>query len=71
MVARMTLTQVATYLGVDEKKAHAALNRIGVVSPAPGNDSAIMLLRDLDRAVQEIEQRRKWDEAASTQARTA
>jgi hypothetical protein len=64
MVARMTLEHVAMYLGVDERSAHAALNRIGVVSPAPGNDTTIMLIRDLERALAEIEQRRKWAEAA-------
>jgi hypothetical protein len=69
MVARMTLEQIATYLGVDERAAHAALNRIGVVSPATGDEAAIVLLRDLDRAIEEIAQRKKWAEAAG-QART-
>ena len=53
MVARMTLQQIATYLGVDERAAHAALNRIGVVSPATGDEAAIVLLRDLDRLISE------------------
>jgi hypothetical protein len=65
MVARMTLAQIADYLGTDEPLAHAALNRIGVVSPTAGEESTLVLLRDLDRAVVEIEQRRKWAAAAS------
>lgn len=64
MVARMTLAQIAQYLGVDERSAHAALNRIGVVSPATGDEAVIILMRDLDRAIEEIQQRRKWAEAA-------
>lgn len=64
MVARMTLEQIAIYLGVDERAAHAALNCIGVVSPASGDEAAIVLLRDLDRAIEEIAQRKKWAEAA-------
>lgn len=64
MVARMTLAQIAQYLGVDERAAHAALNRIGVVSPASRDEAVIILLRDLDRAIEEIHQRRKWAEAA-------
>jgi hypothetical protein len=65
MVARMTLAQIAQYLGTDERMAHAALNRIGVVSPMGGDESTLILVRDLDRALEEIEQRRKWAAAAS------
>jgi hypothetical protein len=67
MVSRMTLEQIAKYLNVDERAAHAALNRIGVPSPGSSGDSVIVLLRDLDRAQQEIELRKKW--AANGQSR--
>jgi hypothetical protein len=60
----MNLAQIARYIGVDEHSAHAALNRIGVVSPADGDEAMIVLLRDLDRAIEEIEQRQKWAAAA-------
>lgn len=65
MVARMNLAQIAKYLNVDERDAHAALNRIGVLSPAPGDESMLILLRDLDHAVEEIAQRQRWEEAAN------
>ena len=64
MVARMTLAQIARYLEVDEQAAHAALNRIGVVSPADSDEALLVLLRDLDRAAEEIHLRQKWAEAA-------
>jgi hypothetical protein len=70
MVARMTLAQIARYLGVDERAAHAALNRIGVLSPDDGEEATIILLRDLARAAAEIEQRKKWAANGSTQSRT-
>lgn len=65
MVARMTLEQIARYLGTDERLAHAALNRIGVVSPVGGDEAVLVLVRDLDRAIEEIAQRKKWADAVT------
>jgi hypothetical protein len=64
MVARMTLAQIAGELGVDEESARAALNRLGVVSPAAGTDTVLVLLDDLSRAGLELERRARWAAAA-------
>jgi hypothetical protein len=60
MVTRMTLAQIAAQLGVDEEDARAALNRLGVVSPASGTDTTLVLLDDLERAGRELERRARW-----------
>lgn len=60
MVARMTLAQIAENLGVDEHAARAALNRLGVASPAAGTDTVLVLLDDLKRAGGELERRARW-----------
>jgi hypothetical protein len=60
MVARMTLAQIAQYLEVDEHLAHAVLNRIGVVSPASSEDTTLMMMRDLERAQEEMKRRQQW-----------
>jgi hypothetical protein len=66
MVARMTLEQIAAYLQADVAEARNALNRIGICSPAGGEDTILVTSGDLKRTADNLAMhRRGWQHTPS------
>jgi hypothetical protein len=62
----MTLDQIARYLGVEPIEAKGALNRIGICSPAGGDDAILITTTDLRRTAENLEMhQRGWAASAS------
>jgi hypothetical protein len=67
MVARMTLEQIARYLQTDIITAKGALNRVGICSPAGGEDSILVTAADLRRVAQNLAMhQRGWESGIAT-----